>query len=182
MQLPPEVLIHGPLGPSSFFLSCFPLSVVVQLLNRLWLCDPLDCSMPGSSVLHCLPGFAQTRFDWIGDGIQPSHFSCPQSFLASRSFPVSQLFSSGGQSIGASPSASVLPVNSQGWFPLGLTSLSPCCPRDSQESFPAPQFESISSSVLCLLYGPTLTSIHDHWKNHSFDSTDLCWQSDVSVF
>ena len=77
---------------------------------------------------------------------------------------MSQLFASGGQSIGSSASASVLPMNIQGWFPLGLTSLSPCCPRDSQDSSPTPQFESISSSVLSFLYGPTLTSIHDHWK------------------
>ena len=47
-------------------------------------------------------------------------------------------------------------------------------PRDSQESSPAPQFKSINSSVLSLLYGPALTSIHDHWKNHSFDYMDLC--------
>ena len=46
---------------------------------------------------------------------------------------------------------------------------SPCCPRDSQDSSPTPQFKSINSSVLSFLYGPTLTSIHDYWKNHSFD-------------
>ena len=56
---------------------------------------------------------------------------------------------------------------------------SPCCPRDSQESSPA-QFKSISSSTLSLLYGPALTSVHDYWKNHSFDSMDLCQQTDVS--
>ena len=61
------------------------------------------------------------------------------------------------------------------WFDL-------CCPRDSQESSLAPQFESISSSALSLLCGPTLTSIPDYWKNHSFDYMDLCYQSDVSVF
>ena len=70
-----------------------------------------------------------------------------------------QLFTSGGQSIGAS--ASVLPVFIQGWFLLGLTGLSHCCPRDPQESSLAPQFESIHSSVLSLIYGPTLISIHD---------------------
>ena len=60
---------------------------------------------------------------------------------------------------------------------------SPCSPRDSQESSPTPQFKSISSSALSLLYGPALTSIHDYWKNHSFDYyMDLCWQSDVAVF
>ena len=59
---------------------------------------------------------------------------------------------------------------------------SPCSSRDSQESSPTPQFKSIDSSVLILLYGPTLTSIHDYWKNHSFDYLDLCWQSNVSAF
>ena len=59
---------------------------------------------------------------------------------------------------------------------------SPCCPRDSQESSPAPQFECINSSALSLLYGPTLTSVHDYWKNHSFDYTDLCQQSNVTSF
>ena len=76
----------------------------------------------------------------------------------------------------------VLPVNIQSWFPLGLTAWSPCIPRDSQESSPAPQFESINPLVLRLLYGPVLTSIHDNWENHNFDFTDICWQSDVSAF
>ena len=58
---------------------------------------------------------------------------------------------------------------------------SPCCPRDSQESS-TPQLEIISSLMLSLLYGPTLTSIYDYWKNHSFDYTDLCWKNDVSAF
>ena len=63
-------------------------------------------------------------------------------------------------------------MNIQGWFPLWSTGLiiwSPCCPRDSQESSPTPQFESINSSALSFLYTPTLTSIHEHWKNHSLD-------------
>ena len=92
-----------------------------------------------------------------------------QSFPASGSFPMSQFFASGGQSIGVSVSASVLLMNIQDWFPLGWTGLSPCSPRDSQESFPTPQFKSISSSVLSFLYSPTLTSIYDYWKNQSFD-------------
>ena len=86
--------------------------------------------------------------------------SCLQSFPALRSFPVSWLFASGGQSTGASASASVLPMNIQGWFPFGLTVWSPCSPRDSQESSPAPEFKSMSSSAVILLYDPTLTSIH----------------------
>ena len=113
-------------------------------------------------------------------------FSCLQSFPASESFPVSQLFASGGQSIGVSASTSVLPVNTQDWFPLGWTG-SPCSPRDSQESSPTPQVKSVNSSVLSFLHSPTLTSvcftyIHDYWKNHSFDYTEICQHSDVSAF
>ena len=95
--------------------------------------------------------------------------SCPQSLSASGSFPVSQLFEWGGQSTGVSASASVLLMNTQDWSPLGWTVGSPCSPRDSQESSPMPQFKSSNSSALSFLYSPTLTSIHDHWKNHSLD-------------
>ena len=107
---------------------------------------------------------------------------CPQSLPASGSFPMSQLFTSGGQSIGVAASASVLPMNTQDWSPLGWTGWIPCSPRDSQESSPTPQFKSINFSVLSFLHSPTLTSIHDHWKNHSLDQMDLCWQSNVSAF
>ena len=70
-----------------------------------------------------------------------------------------------------------------GLISLGLTGLiSLQSPRDSQESSLTPQFKSINSLVLSLLYGPTHTSIHDYWKNHSLDYTDLCWQSNVSAF
>ena len=95
--------------------------------------------------------------------------SCHQSFPASGSFQMSQFFASGGQSIGVSASASVLPMNIQDWFLLDGLVGSPCSPRDSQESSPTPQFKSINSSALSFLYSPTLTSTHDHWKNHSFD-------------
>ena len=95
--------------------------------------------------------------------------SCLQSFPASESFPMSQFFASGGQSIGVSASASVFPMNIQDWFPSGWTVGSSCSPRDSQESSLTPQFKSVNSSVLSFLYGPNLTSIHDYWKNHSFD-------------
>ena len=90
--------------------------------------------------------------------------SCLQSFPASGSFPLSQCSTSGDQSIGASASASVFPIYIQCWFPLEWTGLISCCPRESQESPPAPQFESIHSLVLSRLYGPTLTSGHDYWK------------------
>ena len=92
--------------------------------------------------------------------------SCLQSFPTSGSFHMNQLFTSGGQSIGVSASASVLLMNTQDWSPLGWT---PCSPRDSHESSPTPQFKNINSSGLSFLYIPTLTSLHDYWKNHSFD-------------
>ena len=90
-----------------------------------------------------------------------------QSSPASGSFPVSQFFTSGGQTIGALALAPVFPMNIQNWFPLGWTSW--ISTRDSQESSPTPQFKSINSSALSFLYSPTLTSIYDSWKNHSFD-------------
>ena len=99
----------------------------------------------------------------------------PQSFPGSGSFTVSRLFTSGDQSIGASALASVLPMNIQGWFPLGLTVWSPCCPRDSWESCPTLQFKTISSLALSLLYGSTLTSVHDYWKNCGFDYTYIIY-------
>ena len=91
------------------------------------LCDTMDCSTPGFPVLHHLAELAQTHVHWAGDAIQPSlsssliPFSCLQSFSASRSFLMSQFFASGGQSTGASTSASVLPMNMQDWSPLGWT-------------------------------------------------------------
>ena len=90
------------------------------------LCNPMDYNMPGSSVLHYLLEFAPSLSWWcyltISFSAAPISF-CLQSFPASESFPVSQLFASGSQSTGASASASVLPMSIQGWFPLGLTSL-----------------------------------------------------------
>ena len=96
--------------------------------SYLALCDPMDCSTLDFLVLHHLPGaysnsysLSQWCFPTISSSVSPFS-SCPQSFPASGCFPMSWL-SSGGQSIGASSSASVLPMNIQGWFPLGLTGL-----------------------------------------------------------
>ena len=135
------------------------------------LCDPMNHSTPGLPVHHQLPEFTQTHVHRVGNAIQPSHpvvpfSSCSQSLPASEYFPMSQLCAWGGQSIGVSASASVLPMNTQDWSPLGWT---PCSPRDSQESSPTPQFKSINSSVLSFLHSPTLASIHDHWQNHSLE-------------
>ena len=91
-----------------------------QSLSGVQVCDPMHCSMLGFPV-HQLLELAQTHVHWVSDAIQPSHplirFSSHlQSFPASGSFPTSQFFASGGQSIGASASASVFPMNIQGWF------------------------------------------------------------------
>ena len=88
----------------------------------------MDCPTPDFPVLHCLPEFAQIHVHWVPDNYLTVSYSaalffCLQSFPASESFPVSQLFISGGQSIEASDAASVLPMNIQGWFPLGWTGL-----------------------------------------------------------
>ena len=120
----------------------------------------------------------------------PTHFilCCPLLLLPSV-FPSIRIFSSESVFHIRWPkcwsfSFSISPTNEYS----GLISFrfdlvwSPCYPTDSQESSPAPQFKSINSLVLSLLYGPNLTSIHDYWKNHSFDCTDLCQQSNVSAF
>ena len=82
-------------------------------------------------------------------------------------FPMGWLFSSGGQSIRASSSASVLPINSQDGFPLGLTGLFSSKSKGISSVFSRPQFKNISSAALRLLYSPVLTPIHDYWKNQS---------------
>ena len=128
------------------------------------LCDPMDCNIPGFPVLHYF--LVLPQFMSIESVMLSNHFTLwclllhlPSIFQASGSFIMSRLFASGGQSIGASASASVLPMSIQDWFPLGWLVWSPCSPRDSQESYPLPQFKNINSLALSLLYGLTLTSI-----------------------
>ena len=105
-----------------------------------------------------------------------SFSSCLQSFPLSGSLLMSQPFASGGQNIEASVSPSVLLLNSQDWFPLGLTGWI------SLHSKGLSRVSSNTTSALSFLYSPALTPIHDYWKNHSFDWTDLCWQSNISTF
>ena len=148
----------------------YQLSSVTQSCPTL--CDPMNHSMPGLPVHHQLPEFTQTHAHRVDDAISFSvvpFSSCPQSLLASGSFPMSQLFPSGGQSTGVSASASVLPMNTRSVLLQDGLIGSPCSPRDSQESSPTLQVKSMNSSVLSFLYSPTLTSILDHWKNHSLD-------------
>ena len=108
--------------------------------------------------------------------------SCLQSFSASGSFPKSQFFTSGEQSIGVSAVASVLPVNIQVWFPLGLAGVISLQSKGLSRVSPTSQSKSINSLVHRFLYSPTLTSVRDYWKIHSFDNMDLCQQSNVSAF
>ena len=117
---------------------------------------PCPSPMPGACSNSCLSSW------WchltISSSVVPfsSHL---QSFPASGSFPMSQFFTSCGQSIGVSASALVLPMSIQDWFPLGLTGLSPCCPRNSQESSPTPQFKSINSAFFMVqLLHPYMTT------------------------
>ena len=136
------------------------------------LCDPMNHSTPGLPVHHQLPEFAQTHVHWVSDAgwssVAPL-ILLPSLFPASGSLQMSQLFASGGQSIGVSASTSVLQwIFRTDLLQDGLVG-SPCNPRYSQEYSPTPQFKSINSSALSFLYNPTLTSIHDYWKNHSLD-------------
>ena len=116
----------------------------------LTLCDPMDCSMPGFPVLNHLPAFAQTQIHWVDDAIQPSH----PLLSPSPAFNLSQyqgLFQwvgslpSGGQTIGASVSASVLSVNIQTWFPLGLTGLNSLLSKGVSRVFSSARYSLICS-------------------------------------
>ena len=121
-------------------------------------------SCPSSTPGGCLNSFSLSW--WCHPTILSSVIpfsSCLQSSPASGSFLVSQFFPSGGQSIGASASASVLPMNIQDWFPLALTG-DLLVVKGLSRVFSNPQFKSINSLALSFLYGPTLTSIHDYWK------------------
>ena len=135
----------------------------------LTLCNPRDCSLPGFPVLHHLPELAQTHVHQVSAAIQPSYplsfFSfCLQSFPESGSFPMSWLFTSGGQRTGASASASVLSVNIQGWLPLRSTGWISLLSKGLWRVFSSTTNRSINFSVLGLLRGPTLTFVHNYWK------------------
>ena len=124
---------------NTYVASSVQFSSVAQ--SRLTLCDPMNHSTPGLPVHHQL--LESTKPMSIESVMPYNHLilchtiSETQSFPASGSFSMSQLFASGGQNIGVSASTSVLPMNIQNWFPLGWT-VSPCSPRDSQESSPTP--------------------------------------------
>ena len=126
------------------------------------------CASPTPGVYSTSCPLSQWCHPTISSSVIPFSFHL-QSLPASGSFQRSQFFTSDGQNIGVSASASVLPMNIQDWFPLGLTGLISLPSNGLSESSPTLQFKSISSSVLSFLYRPTLTSIRGYWKNHSFD-------------
>ena len=150
------------------------------------LCNPMDCSMPGSPLLHYLPEFAQTHVHWIGDSIRSSHPLSPTSPPALNLSQNQGLLQWVGPSYLVDKVLELQHQSSQLTFRVDFLQnwlvWSPCCSRGSQDSSPAPQLGSLNPSVLSLLYGPTLTSIHDYWKNHSFEYMGLRWQSDISAF
>ena len=94
-----------------------------SLQSCLTLCNPMDCSTPGFPVLRCFLKFTQNHWCYLTISSSAASSFCFQSFQAPESFPMRQFFTLGSQSIGASASATVLPVNIQDWFPLGLTGL-----------------------------------------------------------
>ena len=174
-------------GRANVFSSwCFYfLQIVVQLASCVWLLVTPWTVACQASLFSPSPGVCPSScplHQWCHPTISSSVFVfsfCLQSFPASGSFSMSWIFTSDGWSTGASASASILPMNIQGWFPLRLTGLISLLCKGLASS-PAPQFKSINSSVLCLLYGPALTTVRDYWKG--LDHTDLCWQTDVSTF
>ena len=120
----------------------------------------LPCPSPTPRAYsHSCP-LSQSCHPTISSSVVPFS-TCLQSFPASGSFPMSLFIASGGQSMGVSASALVLPMNIQDWSPLGWTGWLSLQSKGSQESSPTPQFKSINSSALSFLYSPTFTSIHN---------------------
>ena len=151
----------------------------------LW--KPMNCSMPDFPSFTILWSFLKLMS--IESVMLFKHLILchpflllPSIFPSIRVFPMSQFFTSSGQSIGASISASILSTNTHGWSLLGLTGLFTFAVQRTLKSSPVPQFESISSLTLSLLYGPTLTSVHDYLKIRNFYYIDLCQQNHVSGF
>ena len=144
----------------------------------------MDCSMLASlsfTISWSLLKPMSTESMMPSNHLCCSFSSCPQSFPASGSFPMSWLLTSGGQRIRALASASVLPINIQSWFPLGLTSLISLLSKGLSRVLSSTvvwKHQFFGAQPLC---GPTLTSIHDYWKNHTFDYMDLCWKIYVTL-
>ena len=180
-----KCLFHRDLRLGLFSTTLVQFSSVAQSCPTLW--DPMNHSTPGLLVYHQLPEFTQTHAHRVGDAIP----AISSSVVPFSSCPHPSKHQGLFQWVNSSHEvAKVLEFQLQHqsfqWTPRtyllrdGLVG-SPCSPRYSQESS-TPQFKSINSLVLSFLHSPILTSIHDHWKNHSLDQTDLCWQSNMSAF
>ena len=150
------------------------------------LCDPMDWSTPGFPVLQhprtCSNSCQLSR--WCHPTIMLCHplLLCPPSFPATGSFPMNWLFASGGQSLRASASATVLPMNIQGWFPLGLAGLISLLSKGLLKSLV--QYHSSKASGLwhsAFLMVQLSHLLHDYWKNHSSNYTDLCMLSSFVI-
>ena len=139
------------------------------------------CPSPTPGVHSNLRPSSQWCYPVILSSVIPFS-SCPQSLPASESFPMSQLFASGGQSTGVSALASFLPKKSQGWSPSEWTGWISLQFKGLSRIFSNITAQKHQFFCAQLSSQPTLTSIHDHWKHHSLDSMDLCWQSNVSAF
>ena len=153
----------------------------VQLLSRVWLFATLwsaSCQAP----LSITNSQSSPKLMSIESVMPSSHLILCCPLLLLPPIPPSIRVFSNKSTLRMRWLKSVLPVNTQDWSPLEWTGWISCSPRDSQESSPTPQFKSMNFSVLSFLHSPTLTSIHDYWKNHSLDQRGLCWQSNVSAF
>ena len=144
------------------------------------LCDPMNHSKPGLPVHHRLLEFTQTHVHWVGDAIQPSHLSLSFSSFH-YSFQASGFFSNESTFRMKWPkywsfSFNVSPSNEHpGLISFRMDWLDLLAGQGTVKSLlQHHSSKSINSSVLSFLYSPTLTSIHDHWKNHSLDQMDLC--------
>ena len=152
------------------------------------LCDPMERSTPSFPVHYQLLELAQTPVHWVGDAIQSSHplsSPSPPAFNLSHHQSLFKWVSSSHQ-VTKILELQLQHQSFQWIFRIdflydGLVE-SPCSPRDSQESSLTPRFKGISSSTFSFLYSLTFTSMHDYWKNHSFDYVDLCQKSKVSAF
>ena len=156
--------------------------VVVQSLSCVWLCDPMDWNLPGFPVLHYLLQFAHPHAHCHPtiSSFVARFSSSPQSFPASGSFPMTWLFESGGQSIGPSASASVLPVNIQRWLPLGLAGLMSLLSKRLSRVFsntPVQKYQFFSTQLSIWSNSHNRYMTTGEKKHHSFDYTDLCQQS-----
>ena len=166
--------------------SCVQSLSGVQLFVTLWTAA-CQASCPSLSPGVCSNSYPLSQWchPTISSSVAPFS-SCPQSFPTSESFPMSPLFFGTEVPKYWSFSFSISPSNEHS----GLISfrvdrvdwLDLLAILGTLKSSPTPQFKSINSLALSLLYGRTLTSVHDYWKNHSFDNMDLCQQSDVSAF